>query len=38
MIWRGTASSDVSGNPDKNAKKLDQNLQKMFKHFPPRAS
>jgi hypothetical protein len=38
LIWRGTASSDISGNPDKNAKKLDQDVQKMFKHFPPRVA
>jgi hypothetical protein len=37
LIWRGTSSSDLSTNPDKNTKKLDQDVQKMFKHFPPRA-
>src|SRR5579884_2738829 len=35
LIWRGMSSSDLSGNPDKNAKKLDKDVQKMFKHFPP---
>jgi|SRR5579864_716301 hypothetical protein len=35
LIWRGAASSDLSGNPEKNTKKLDQDVQKMFKHFPP---
>ena len=35
LIWRGASSSDLSGNPEKNTKKLDQDVQKMFKHFPP---
>jgi hypothetical protein len=34
LIWRGASSSDLSGNPEKNTKKLDQDVQKMFKHFP----
>ena len=34
LIWRGTASSDLSGNPEKNTKKLDKDLAKMFKKFP----
>lgn len=34
LIWRGASSSDLSANPDKNTKKLDQDVQKMFKHFP----
>jgi Domain of unknown function (DUF4136) len=38
LIWRGTSSSDLSTDPDKNTKKLDQDVQKMFKHFPPRAA
>ena len=38
LIWRGTSSSDLSANPDKNTKKLDQDVQKMFKHFPPRTA
>src|SRR5882762_333776 len=38
LIWRGTSSSDLSGNPEKNTKKLDQDVQKMFKHFPPRTA
>lgn len=37
LIWNGTASGDVSGNPDKNAKTLDKDVQQMFKHFPPKA-
>src|SRR5260370_31401250 len=38
LIWRGKVSSDLSSNPDKNAKKLYKDVQKMFKNFPPRAS
>ena len=38
LIWRGTSSSDLSGNPDKNTKKLDKDIQKMFQHFPPKAA
>lgn len=38
LIWRGTSSSDLSANPEKNTKKLDQDVQKMFKHFPPRTA
>lgn len=38
LIWQATSSSDLSGNPDKNTKKLDKDVQKMFKHFPPTAA
>lgn len=38
LIWQGTSSSDLSGNPDKNTKKLDKDVEKMFKHFPPKAA
>jgi hypothetical protein len=38
LIWRGTASSDLSGNPDKNTKKLGKDVTKMFKSFPPPAA
>jgi hypothetical protein len=36
LIWRGTSMSDLSGNPDKNTKKLDQDVTRMFKKFPPK--
>lgn len=36
LIWRATSSSDLSGNPEKNTKKLDKDVQKMFKKFPPK--
>jgi hypothetical protein len=35
LIWRGTSSGDLSGNPKKDTKNLDKDVQKMFKHFPP---
>lgn len=38
LIWRGTSSSDLSGNPEKNTKKLHEDVQKMFKEFPPRTA
>jgi hypothetical protein len=38
LMWRGTSSSDLSGNPEKNTKKLDKDVQKMFKAFPPRTA
>jgi hypothetical protein len=38
LIWRGMSSSNLSGNPDKNTKKLDKDVQQMFRHFPPRAA
>ena len=36
LIWRGASSSDLSGNPEKNTKNLDKDVQKMFKKFPPK--
>lgn len=35
LLWRGVASDTLSNKNDKNIKKLDSNLQKMFKKFPP---
>lgn len=35
LLWLGTASDTLSDNPDKNQKKLNSALQKMFKKFPP---
>ena len=37
IIWRATSSGDLSGNPEKNTRKLDKDVQRMFKKFPPRA-
>ena len=35
FIWRGTASDTLSDKPEKNQKKLEKVLTKMFKKFPP---
>jgi Domain of unknown function (DUF4136) len=35
LIWRGSASNTLSGDPEKNEKKLASTVQDMFKHFPP---
>lgn len=35
FVWRGTASDTMSDNPEKNKKKVDKALAKMFKKFPP---
>ena len=35
FVWRGTASETMSDNPEKNKKKMDKALTKMFKKFPP---
>lgn len=35
LVWRGSASDTVSNNSDKNIKKLDKGVEKMFKKFPP---
>ena len=35
LIFRGTASDEISDKPEKNVKKLDKASNKMFKDFPP---
>lgn len=35
LIWRGTADNTLSGNAEKNEKKLADTVKDMFKHFPP---
>jgi hypothetical protein len=37
LIWRGTSSDTLSSNPEKNTKKLDSDVHKMFQHFPPKS-
>jgi hypothetical protein len=37
LIWRATATNTLSDEPDKNIKPLDNNVKKMFQHFPPEA-
>jgi hypothetical protein len=35
LVFRGTASDEISDKPEKNAKKLAKASDKMFKDFPP---
>lgn len=35
LIFRGAAAEVLSSKPDKNDKKLEEAVGKMFKHFPP---
>jgi Domain of unknown function (DUF4136) len=35
LVFRGTASDEVSDKPDKNIKKIEKATAKMFKEFPP---
>ena len=35
LIWRAASHSALSGNPEKETKNLDKDVQKMFQHFPP---
>jgi hypothetical protein len=35
LLFRGTASDEISDKPDKNVKKLAKASDKMFKNFPP---
>jgi len=37
LIWRATAEQALAAKPEKNEKKLDEAVQKMFKDFPPPA-
>ena len=37
LIWRGSSSDALSGNPEKNDKKMHKEVNKMFQHFPPEA-
>lgn len=36
IIWRGMIQGDVSGNPSKNTKNMDRDIDKLFRDFPPR--
>ena len=38
LIWRGSASDVLSGKPEKDEKKLDKAVNKMFEHFPPESA
>jgi Domain of unknown function (DUF4136) len=35
LIWRGSASDTLSDKSDKNIRKLNSDVQRMFDHFPP---
>ena len=35
LLWLGNASDTLSDNPDKNTKKMNDAVAKMFKKFPP---
>ena len=35
LIWRGSASDTLSSKSDKNIKKLNMDVKKMFDRFPP---
>ena len=35
LVWRGSASDALSGKPEKDEKKVDKAVAKMFEHFPP---
>lgn len=35
LVWRGTVSGTVSENPQKNVKKINKGLAKLFEKYPP---
>ena len=35
LVFRGTATDEISNKPEKNVKKLEKVTDKMFKDFPP---
>ena len=37
LIWRGEAQDQLSDKPDKDTKKLDKAVAKMFAKFPPQS-
>jgi hypothetical protein len=38
LVWRGMAHDQLSDKPEKNTKKLQKAVDKMFDKFPPRSS
>jgi len=38
LIWRGVVSDEVSDKPEKNEKRLNEAIAKLFKQFPPARS
>lgn len=37
LVWRGSSSNTLSDKSKKNIKNLDNGVQKLFEHFPPKA-
>ena len=37
MLWRGSATDTVSGDPKENEAKIQEAVHKMFEKFPPKA-
>jgi hypothetical protein len=35
LLWRGHDTEDLSSNADKNIRKLQKDIQQLFKNFPP---
>jgi Domain of unknown function (DUF4136) len=35
LVWRGLASDTISDKPEKNEKRMNEAVEKMFKQFPP---
>lgn len=35
LLWLGDARDTMSDNPEKNTKKINKALEKMFKKYPP---
>lgn len=38
LVWRGQATKTLSGDPEKNAKKLQGDIHDLFKKFPPKSN
>jgi hypothetical protein len=38
LLWRGLAHDQLSDKPEKNTKKLEKAVSKLFEHFPPRST
>jgi hypothetical protein len=37
LIWRGSAADTLSDKSEKNARKIESAVQKMFRNYPPKA-
>ena len=35
VVWHGVSNDTLTGNPDKNEKKLEKDVEELFKKFPP---